>query len=333
MSAPRDIDTPLGPVRGFHDDLISDHLERFGEWAPFETRLAAELLRDEADALVLDAGAFVGTFGLELLHSGACARVLAVEGNAETYGALAHNAHTLAPGTLTPVLGALGLPEGASLRQVVDPTNRGGARFSDEAVEEEGASGVGGPVTSLILSDLRSEHGAYALAKFDLEGCELRALKSEQGFLHAARPALLIEASDTPQTIQIGNYCRWLGYHLFYADLPVWRRDNPKDADTPIFHLAHEGALVAASEETLARLEASEAARELRAAGGRLVPAMRPEDLIDALWHTPRWSNAHWAALSREALIAELGKLGKWKSRAVYAAALRPDTPFGPDET
>ena len=330
MTGPRDIDTPLGSVRGFEGDLISDHLEAFGEWAPFETRLAAELLRGESDALVLDAGAFVGTFGLELLHAGACARVLAVEGNAQNFEALDHNARTLAPGALTPVLGALGLKTGASAHQVVDPANRGGARFSDDA--PDGEAGNGAPVPSLALSALRAEHGAYQLAKFDLEGCELRALKSEQGFLHAAKPVLLIEASDTPQTIQIGNYCRWLGYHLFYADLPVWRRNNPKAADTPIFHLAHEGALVAAPRETLERLEASDAARELRAAGGRLVPAMRPEDLIDALWHTPRWSNAHWAGLSREALIAELGKLGKWKSRAVYAAALRPDQPFGPED-
>lgn len=195
---------------------------------------------------------------------------------------LSNNVQALGERLIKPVQAALAVPVGKDFAQYVDRSNRGGAAFLDVEMPDE-TSLEACSVPKITLAELRARHGDYHLAKLDLEGCELAALKADQAYLHAAKPILIIEASDTPQTCQIANYCRWLGYTVAYADMPVWRKDNPNGATEPIFSLAHEALLIAAPLGKLPK-----APDTLEKNGGRLIPIRNSHDLVEALWLTPR---------------------------------------------
>ena len=204
----------------------------------------------------------------------------------------------------------------------VNPGNRGGAKFVETG--ESSSEPNRNPVSPLFFSDLRKIYGDYHLAKLDLEGCELRALKADKAYLNKAKPTLLIEANDAAETCQIANYCRWLGYEVGFFDMPIWRKGNPKDAKEPFFALAHEAMLVAVAPGNM-----PEPSAELIKNGGRFVPIKNSGDVIEALWRTPRWSTQAWVKMSREELIAILGRLDRGTTRSEFQTAIYPKTPFG----
>lgn len=320
MSGTVNITTLYGELTAFDGDLISSHLSRFGEWAPFESQIARSVLK--AGQTAIDAGAFIGTFSLSLLASEPKS-VCAVEVNPTTFSALKDNANRLGGEVIKPELGALGLDLSAEKSNrvlTVNPDNLGGtvvvqgADSSVDAIE----------INLLTLSDLRQKHGDYDLVKLDLEGYELSALKADQSYLHKVKPFLMIEANDTPETCQIANYCRWLGYEVAFVNMPVWREDNPNGAVEPFFALAHESMLIASRPGDM-----PDPPHTLLRNGGRFIPIKNTHDVIEALWSTPRWSTANWDKMSREELIAVLGKLEKGLTKASYHAELNPQTPFG----
>lgn len=325
MSSFRQVETIYGVMTGFTDDLITKFLDRYGEWAPFETAIAKSII--QPGDIVLDAGAFVGTFSLSL-KSSQPERIIAIEANPSTFEVLHHNATTLGADKIVALHGAIGVKldeNGAMPAQYFNEENRGSATFITDKTATPNTPNETF-VQQLSLPEIRASYGDYNLAKVDLEGCELMALKADHAYLEAAKPFLIIEANDTVQTSQIANYCRSLGYETHYASLPVWRRHNPKNSSEPIFALAHEGALLACAPASLPEMP-----RELFSNGGSVVEVTDTTQLLEALWRTPRWSTDEWMEMSREQLIAVISRISEGDSRSDFQVRLYPTAPFGPD--
>lgn len=320
MSQFRQAQTPYGVMTGFEDDLILRFLTRFGEWAPFESVIARTLL--QAGDTIVDAGAFIGTFSLSLVASQP-ARIIAVEANPSTFEALHHNCMTLAPDIVVPLHGALGVvpgQNGAPSAPVFDSANRGAATFATTGTAAEDAP----TVPAITLPGIREHFGDYNLGKFDLEGFELATLKADAYYLETAKPVILVGANETPQSAQVANFLRSVGYETHYASLPVWRRHNPKAAIEPVFPLAHEGLLLACAPGTV-----PDTPPELRANGGSLTRVEDTTQLIEAFWKTPLYATQDWASMSREELIGVIGRLHKGETRADFQTRLYPTDPLG----
>lgn len=328
MSNFRQAETPYGIMTGFQDDLITQFLDRYGEWAPFETAIARTVVKP--GDVIVDAGAFIGTFSISMLGAKP-SKICAIDANPASFEVLHYNAAQLGGERIVALHGALGIwpgHDGTPETPVYGKGNRGSATFIGGAADtaQPNTETPKTVVPPLTLPEVRAAYGDYALAKLDLEGCELMALKGDHDYLASAKPFLLIEANPTEQTAQIANYCRMLGYETYFASLPVWRKHNPKSARDAIFPLSHEGALLACAPGTLPDMP-----RELFSNGGSIVQVEDTTQLIDALWRTPTWSTQEWMDMSKEELIAVIGRLSQGETRADFQVRLYPSAPIGPD--
>lgn len=319
-SQPYEMQTQFGTIVGpGEDDLICRFLSEYGEWAPFESRLAFQFI--SPGMTILDAGAYLGTFGLEIAHSHPdIGKLIAVEANPRTIPFLSTNLSSTCRVPFEIVDAALGTDQDfVDLK--TNTSNHGSTHLSLH--DGEVADVLRVPATT--LPRIREQHGDYDFAKLDLEGAELRTLKSDQAFLHQKKPTLFVEANEDKQTVQVANYMRWLGYRVQYAALPAYRMRNFKNSTQRLYAIAFEGLLIASNRDGTG----VEADQELHREGGFLIDINNPQDLIEGLWYTPRWGAKDWVGLSRTQLYAELGRSKKGESRIVFNSKMSPETPFG----
>ncbi|MDC0421754.1 FkbM family methyltransferase [Hellea sp.] len=299
------------------EDLISKFLEVFGEWAPYEHTLADMFLND-GDTLV-DAGAFIGTFALGCNNAKSLKKTICVEANSLVQPLLELNLEKNCPSPYEVIKMAIGAGSD-DVHMRVNFKNLGAS-----SVVPSSESTDGGVVLATSLKEIRKIHGDYQMLKLDIEGSELTALKQDKSYLNAAKPVLFIEANETMKTCQVANYCRWLGYKVFYFSLPVFRTDNHNKSQKRIFQLAHEALLVMLPPSTFFDGPPVSIIND----GGFCVEICNSKALIKALWETPRWANKAWMDMNKEQLIALLGRYQKNESFNDFMAQLMPEKPFG----
>lgn len=297
----------------FEEDLIAKCLVAYGEWAYAEVLIASTLLQD-GDAL-WDIGAYVGTFALGIAKNRPLSRVLAVDANSEVVQALERNLSNNLDFPFVKLNAGVSLQSGKGVLRHEDESNQGNSIFHLLSDKE---AFLGIAVPAVTLKELRLKHGSYDFLKLDIEGMEVDALRGDEGFIKQNKPVIWAECNEDPQSLQLLEVMLSFGYNPVYVAFPAIRTDNFKGNPELFFPMAYEAALVGAVPE---RLEAFSTAEVTDACIVR--PINSKEDLLQALWDTPRWAQEDWVKLSRPELIACIGRLER---REQFATFLRSDS-------
>lgn len=319
---PRFVDSRYGRLQVMADDqdLIGRFLEHYGEWSHLEVEYLAQYLR--RDARVLDIGAFVGTFTLGLAQTSRLGYSCMVESNPAAAALLRTNAeahlsfdhHVVAALVIDPQAPPIA-------RGLAQAHNAGSASFVADA---DGTLEVAMPSATTTLAELTSEHGAFDLVKLDVEGMELDLLASCPPLLEQRDSLIWAECNEHPRSVALARRMLQTGRPLTYFAWPSHNPDNHRGEQVPIFAFAYEAGLLLGA-DTLAL------SPRFRKAGciARLIHTV--EDLLDALWHTPRWAPREWATASTHELVGVASHLtlGCERSTFLQSDKTRPDDGTG----
>lgn len=181
--APIAIKTRFGELLAYSDDLITRHLKAFGNHTRPEFAFATSIL--QSDSTVFDLGAHIGTFSLTALDKlGQEGRLLAVEGNAETFKLLKHNLsrhHQPRPLFENAFMAGKGR---YSYRDVPGNTGAGHLVRTRETVS-----------ALAPLDELVERYFGPSYIKLDIEGLESAVIR-DSAYIDAARPSLYVEIAE-----------------------------------------------------------------------------------------------------------------------------------------
>ncbi len=277
-----------------HDesDMIGRFLVRYGEWAWLETVFVASVIPD--GTRLLDAGAFVGTFGLGVAQLRPLGLLCCVEANKTAASLLRANVTACSSCPSAIVEAMVAGPSAVAGTGRAEPGNLGGMSF--HISDDYGADGA---VPATTLADLRARFGAFGLIKLDIEGMELEALLGDAGFLSQGHTTLWIEANEDVRTLETAQLLLSWNIDVYYFAFPSFNQHNFNGDGQAIFPFAFEAGLLAAPDVT------PSLSPELADAGCILRRVRHVGELKDALWRTPRWGMEEWqGAASAEELVA-----------------------------
>ncbi|MFB1487475.1 MULTISPECIES: FkbM family methyltransferase [unclassified Thiocapsa] len=296
-----EVDTRYGSltVPDTATDLIGRFLDRYGEWAWEEARFVANTLPGDR-VRVLDAGAFIGTFGLGLALQRPIDFLCSIEANGALIpflkGNIARNYH----GTSCVTEAILGWPEFNFHDGHTDPCNLGATSFvaGDEEVPLLSETETVFQERLVTLAELRAEHGAFDLIKLDLEGMELGVLEGDREHLACGKTSIWVECREDPKSLDIASVLLSWGLDLYYFAFPAYNPDNFRGDPVLILPLAYEAGILAAPKSPPV-LDG-----EMLRHGCILRRVNHQDDLKEALWHTPRWGERDWVGLGTAEVIA-----------------------------
>ncbi|RKT44488.1 FkbM family methyltransferase [Thiocapsa rosea] len=280
-------------------DLIVRFLDRYGEWAWEEARFVANTLPGDS-VRVLDAGAFIGTFGLGIALQRSVDFLCLIEANSALIPLLEENVARNHRGSFCVTEGILGWPAFAFHNGHCDPHNLGATSFvasADETPPSPAAQTVF-QQRLVTLAELRAEHGNFDLIKLDLEGMELGVLKSDAEHLAHGETSIWVECREDPISLDIAALLLSWGLDLYYFAFPAYNPDNFRGDPTPILPLAYEAGLLAAPKAP------PELDKEMLRHGCILRRVSHLDDLKDALWRTPRWGETAWIRSGTAEVVA-----------------------------
>lgn len=181
----------FGKLECYQNDHITRHIEAFGAHARPQVAMLRSLLR-EGDAIV-DAGAHVGSFTIPLAKAvSPGGAVFAIEANAETYAILNRNLER--HGIKSKVFNnGISDVSGAKLYMRFDT----GANSGADSLSE---SGQGPAVETVRIDEVATQ--PISLIKIDVEGMEMKALRSAQQVIDRDRPIIFMEYAPHRQTDQ-----------------------------------------------------------------------------------------------------------------------------------
>ncbi len=277
--APVTRQTRYGPLATFDNaDMISHFLARCGEWAWDEACFVASTLPE--GARVLDAGAFLGTFGLGVALRKHLGCLCCVEANPAVLPLLGANVRRNANCPALVVGAMLASSNFPSRPGRGDPLNLGSTSFMESAAGEELVQQHG---RSITLAELRAEHGDFDLIKLDVEGMEHEILRDDEDYLKRGGAALWVECNDDPRSLELAELLLSWGLELHYFAFPSHNPDNFLGEAEPILPWAYEAGLLAAPKTTPCLDPEFVAHRCI------LRPIASVGDLKEAMWLTPRW--------------------------------------------
>lgn len=280
-------------------DLIVRFLDRYGEWAWEEARFVANTL-PRNPVRVLDAGAFIGTFGLGIALERSVDFLCLIEANSALIPFLEQNVARNQRGSFCVTEGILGWPAFAFHNGHCDPHNLGATSFvasGDEAPPSSAAQTVF-QQRLVTLAELRAEHGNFDLIKLDLEGMELGVLKSDAEHLAHGETSIWVECREDPISLDIAALLLSWGLELYYFAFPAFNADNFRSDPVPILPLAYEAGILAAPKSPPVLDE------EMLRHGCILRRVNHQDELKDALWRTPRWGERDWVGAGTAEVVS-----------------------------
>lgn len=281
------------------DDVIVGFLRRYGEWAWDETCFIADNLRDRAR--VADIGAFLGTFGLGLARLRRLGFVCFVEPNPIIVPLLRGNVERNCDAQ-SQVVAAAVAPVGCELNGgLYEEGNLGSLSYADRRRSAKTRSRVG-PVETIDLGSLRRQFAEFDLIKIDAEGLETDILRAELPSLVAAKTNLWIEANEDLETIGLGTMLLEAGMRVHYFAWSSFNPDNLGGDDTPIYPFGYEAGLYASVGDPPVLDHALQAHQPI------LKRIENRDDLVEALWVTPRWGMAEWMGRTLPEVVALAGR-------------------------
>ena len=263
-------------------DIILEFLSRYGEWAWMEVSFIASLLKP--GARVLDAGAFLGTFGLGLGGLVDLALLCCVEGNPAVFPLLQQNLQRQAKWPFLALNRVLAGPVPPARMWLAEPGNLGSTTFGTGI----GAAGGDALPDPIGLDDLRREHGPFDLIKLDVEGMEAEVLASDAAHLSAGGTMLWLECNEDPRSLELGALLLSWRLPVYYFAFPSFNPANAKGERKAVFPWAYEAGLLVAPRIPPALTPELEAGRCF------LVRIRSEQDLRRAMWRTPRWGRQEW---------------------------------------
>jgi FkbM family methyltransferase len=289
------VDTRYGlmTVPNADQDMIGKFLSRYGEWAWVETEFIGSVLPD--GARILDAGAYIGTFGLGVSMRCAADFICFIEANPLVAGALADNVRRDAGFATTVIEALLVGDDDKTHTKVVDPNNLGGTSFS----VEDGPPGDASVIT-VTLASLRQKFGAFDLIKLDIEGMELEVLRGDEDHLRQGQTTIWVECNEDARSLDVAAMLLAWGLEIFYFAFNSFNPDNFRQDTQPEFPWAFEAGLLAAPKVPPALPPGTDS----RTCSLRRISSVN--DLKDALWRTPRWGAAAWVGAADMAELAAL---------------------------
>ena len=208
------------------DPAVGLSLREYGEWGEDEIALLAPYIG--AGATVLDVGANVGTHTLAFARLvGRSGRVLAIEGNPETFTLLAYNAvengHS---GCVRPLNVLVGQAAGlVPFNLSAGPSENPGAKtFLPELTNTAAPVPADALPLQLPLITIDSlDLPRCAVMKIDVEGMELQVLRGAVATIERCRPIVYFEhaSGNTGELTLIFNLLRGRDYRMY------WHFANP----------------------------------------------------------------------------------------------------------
>ncbi|MEM7428198.1 MAG: FkbM family methyltransferase [Pseudomonadota bacterium] len=212
------LDSVFGPILVRQNDLIEQHIRNYG--AHTRTDLAFLLSLVKPGDQLFDLGAHIGTFAVPLLKkTGPGGRLLAVEGNPETYELLVRNLGQSGLSNSCTALNDVVAPDSRRFRMINHPSNTGACYF--EAADE----GDPGTRRGIPLAELCRSYFVPRLIKLDIEGLEFAVLSSAP-LIEFGNPILFVEVSRDWPDRDAGSFgdlerlLREQGYRFFWNKEP-----------------------------------------------------------------------------------------------------------------
>jgi FkbM family methyltransferase len=179
----------FGPLVAFDGDHATQQIKTFGAHTRNEVALLSSFV--EANDLVYDVGAHIGTFAIPLAKAaGRRGRLIAIEADPENFSLLQENLDRQGLiGRVTPLL-ALAGGQGLRYRKLRVEAHTSATCFMPDPDGEV--------MATLRLDDLQERLGEtrrVAIIKADVEGMELAVLRSAELTIARDRPILYVEIS------------------------------------------------------------------------------------------------------------------------------------------
>lgn len=200
------------------DSIIGRSIEVYGEYYESEVNLFRQVVRP--GDVAVDVGAYIGTHTLVLAHLvGPTGRVVAFEPQNVIHQLLSAN---LALNGLTWAR-AVHAAAGAGAGDVVVPPQDYARPGNFGGLELGGRIGARVPVLPLdAVADCRGAR----FVKIDVEGMEAAVLTGAIALLERERPILYVENDRVPQSPELIDRLRALGYRLYWHIAPFFNPDN-----------------------------------------------------------------------------------------------------------
>lgn len=281
------ITTKYGTLAVIEGDLITEHLENFGEWAQLEIDFFSQFFCSNGEK-VFDLGAYIGTFSIGIAQQLSELKVLSVEMCPKTFGLLEQN---LAQSKFDIKSSNVAVGTGSNDFFINTVQGNHGGNFLSEIKESQSNT----PVTNKTISRLANEYFVPTAIKMDIEGHELEALKYSTDWFKKIRPKLWIECNENKKSLLVHAWLIWMGYKVYYFAFPSFNDNNFKESKTPIYEFAYEAAMLATDHDLnyLLNCLPNEYSKCL------FYEVNDKLSLRKALYNTPRWGDKRWSSLSR----------------------------------
>ena len=242
---------------------------------------------------LLDAGAFLGTFGLGVMRKKRTAFACFVEGNADLIAALEENLDRNARCPFYICHSVLAGERGIQIAGSMEEGNLGSMSFAPSV----SAGSVG-----TRLPELRDKFGDFDLVKLDIEGLEADVLRCDIEWVANGGAAFLIECNERPASLELGALLLSTKVPLYYFAFPSFNPRNFRGNSIPIFDFAYEADLVL-SPHGEPKLD-----RHLARNDCILRPIHSVAELKRALWETPRFGLSTWRGAKNAVEAALAGR-------------------------
>lgn len=292
-----EIPTKYGLLDVFENDLISQFLEKYGEWSLLETSLIGTFVSGKT---VFDIGCYLGTFTLAMQEYKP-KFVLAVDANPNVYPILCRNLARNARipfATLNRAIGIEGVEFSAAY---VDPMNLGSFSLAQPAMSQDNLRAT--LLTPISLATLRADFGDYEVLKLDVEGIETAVLQSDAQWIEENKPLIWCECNESPRSLELFDTLKSFGYEIYFYRYRAYNVDNFNGSMDELFPFAHEAGLLAMAPGSKLPLFHEEVIM------GNVRKITTRAELRRELWLTPRWGMSEWEGLSKIELIAMCSRL------------------------
>jgi FkbM family methyltransferase len=256
-----------------NNDLISNSIREYGEWAHQEISCLTQFL--QKGDVALDVGSCYGIHSVAFAKKvGTTGQVFSFEALQENFEILQRNIESSDFKKITPHHVAIGNKNGMA-HVHVQKSNAGASWVS---IEDD----TGQEVDIRRLDDIYT--GRVDFIKLDIEGLELDALKGADKLIRSQAPVVFAEINTPAAALALWDYAERKGYHSFLLVSEPYNRHNFRKSATNIFGDSLEAGLVLVPKCDPSALavakqstELTEVCSEKDIIGGlRCVPQMKP---------------------------------------------------------